>query len=86
MDQPTPQGAWDLAVLGPAIGAFVDRELNKPVQIDPNSQYGMDGQGRLYTIGQPAGQVVAQTSMGGKPVNSQLLLLILIGAFIASRQ
>lgn len=84
MDQLQQQDAWALGGLGYAIGAYVDRELNKPTNISANSAYGIDEQGRLYTLGQPAGQVQASVS-NGKPANPMMLLLILGAVFLATR-
>lgn len=77
-------GAWDLSMLGNAIGQYVDRELNKPTAIASSQNYGIDERGNLYTLGQPAGQVVATTS-NGKPANTTMLLLILGVAFLAMK-
>lgn len=84
MDQTQPQDAWALSMLGTAIGAYVDREINKPTVISNSNNYGMDANGQLYTLGQPAGQVVANTTTG-KPVNTTFLLLIVVGIYLASK-
>jgi hypothetical protein len=83
-DQNQPADAWALSVLGSAIGAYVDREINKPTVIANSNNYGMDANGNLYTLGQPAGQVAANVSTT-KAANMNVLLLILGIAFLASR-
>lgn len=74
---------WALAALGSVIGAYVDREVNKPQVIDNGGGYGIDDQGRMYALGQPTGGYMDPPQ---RPINTTLVLLILGAAFIASRQ
>lgn len=79
------QDPWNLAILGQAIGTYVDREINKPTAIASSQNYGIDQNGQLYTLGQPAGQVAANVSTVKASNNNMMLLLILGVAFLASR-
>lgn len=73
---------WALAQLGNVIGAYVDREINKPTAIETSGGYGISD-GRMYALGQPTGDAVVQPQ---QRADSTLLLLILGIAFLASRQ
>lgn len=85
-DNQPPPDAWALSALGTAIGAYVDREINKPTAIANSGAYGIDERGNLYTLGQPAGQVVSNVSTTGRGVLSPtVLLLILGGLYLASK-
>lgn len=83
-DNSPPPDAWALSMLGSAIGAYVDREINKPTAISSTTAYGVDDRGNLYTLGQPAGQVVSNVSTA-KGLNGTMLLLILGGLYLASK-
>jgi hypothetical protein len=72
---------WALSQLGNVINSYVDREVNKATAIDNSTGYGLDDNGRMYALGQPAyasAPVPAQ-----QPVNSMLLLLVLAAVVIA---
>lgn len=76
-------GAWFLSRLGFAIDTYVDRTLNRPqVVYDAAQAYGVDENGNLYRLGQPAGYGYTPTggtvSVGGNP----LMLLLLIGGLL----
>lgn len=78
--------AWALSMLGGAIGAYVDREINKPTAISSTTAYGVDERGNLYTLGQPAGQVTTSVSTGKVlGMSPTMLLLILGGLYLASK-
>jgi hypothetical protein len=63
MDETQNGGGWDAwaqAITGNAINAAVDRVFHRPQYgSDVGVQYGMDGNGQLYQLGQPNGQVTA---------------------------
>jgi hypothetical protein len=52
--------AWGQAVLGTAINAAVDRYVYGPQTLGDGGQaYGVDQNGRMYTLGQTNGQLSA---------------------------
>ncbi len=72
-----PGGAWAAALLGTALGVYVDRTLNAPQSIASSGAYGIDANGNMYTMGKPT-TTVAMTPVAGKGTGN-LLLLLLIG-------
>ena len=79
-----PNGAWSSSLLGAAIGAYVDRTMNAPQQIAPQSNYGMDASGNLYRLGQPNNYATMTpvSSGGGAPGGNGMLLLMLVVGFV----
>ncbi len=78
---PAPGDAWLGAVLGSAIGVYVDRVVNSPQTLSNNTGYGMGANGQLYQIGQPVGTVT--TTVGtAKPAASPMMLLLVLGVVL----
>ena len=80
-----PGGAWSSSLLGAAIGAYVDRNLNAPQQVAPSIAYGMDASGNLYQLGKPnnyATMTPVSSGGGGAPAGNGMLLLMLVIGFI----
>jgi len=60
--------AWTQAVVGSAIGAYVDRVVARPqLGSDPSQAYGVDDRGNIYRLGQTNAQITAnvQQTQGG---------------------
>lgn len=81
--QNSDAGAWFLSRLGYAIDSYVDRTINRPqVVYDASQAYGVDENGNLYRLGQPANYGYNQTggtvSVGGNP----LMLVLLVGGLL----
>jgi hypothetical protein len=71
--------SWFLARAGNAIDAIVDRQIRQPQYLnDAGQQYGVDGNGNIYQLGQTNGQIVAQVN---RPA-SQISPLLIIGAIV----
>ncbi|WP_373986990.1 hypothetical protein [Duganella sp. BuS-21] len=75
--------AWVLARAGNAIDAIVDRQVRGPQYLnDSGQQFGMDGGGRLYQLGQAGGQVVAQVKQTGPAAINPIFILGLIALVV----
>ena len=72
--QGSDPSAWFSATLGTAIGVYVDRTLNKGLEIPPSTGYGMDDNGNIYTLGQTSQAPAAAR-------NNNTLLLVMLVAF-----
>lgn len=71
--------SWFLARAGNAIDAIVDRQIRQPQYLnDAGQQWGVDGNGNIYQLGQTNGQIVAQVN---KPAH-QISPLLIIGAIL----
>jgi hypothetical protein len=76
-------GAWGLSRLGFAIDTWTDREINRPQKIaQSGAPYGIDQNGNLYEVGKPATVQTVSPVKGG--ANPQMLLLVLVLAYVAS--
>jgi hypothetical protein len=87
MDQTTQAMGWDSwtqAVLGNAVGAWVDREIRAPQRMYDSAQaYGMDANGNLFTLGQTNSQITANVvPTNGAGSFGSLLPWLLIGGVI----
>lgn len=75
--------AWVAARLGNAIDAMTDRTRNQPqMWSDPAQAYGVDQNGRIYTLGQTNGQVSAQVNTGAPAGGNKLLPWLIIAAVV----
>lgn len=71
--------AWSQAVVGTAIGAIVDRVVQRPqLGVDPSQQYGVDDQGRIYQLGKTNAQISAnvQRNDGGSVAGVPVWLIV----------
>ena len=80
LDQ-APDDVWALSQIGNVINAYVDREINKPTAISGTTGYGIDGDGRMYSLGQPTQYAAPPAAQ--QPVNGMLLLLVLAAVVIS---
>jgi hypothetical protein len=80
--------AWLSARAGNAIDALVDRVLNQPqMGYDPAQAYGVDQNGRIYTLGQTNSQIAAQiqTNARGLTISPWLVLAVIALVVIESK-
>jgi hypothetical protein len=87
MDETQTSGAgwdsWLAARVGNAIDAATDRALNRPqLGSDPGQAYGVDQNGRIYTLGQTNGQIQAQVQTGAQTSLGALMPWLIIGAVV----
>jgi hypothetical protein len=86
MDDTTQSGgidAWVMARVGNAIDVYTDRALNRPQTIyDPAQAYGMDQNGRIYTLGQTNGQITAQVQTQAGSLGSMMPWLLVAGVVL----
>jgi hypothetical protein len=80
LDTDSGTQTWALSRLGYGIDALIDREINKPTAIANSGAYGIDNQGRIYTVGQP---LPAATVAPRQPINTTLVLLVLAAVYLA---
>lgn len=67
--------SWFLARAGNAIDAIVDRQIRQPQYLnDAGQQYGVDGNGRIYQLGQTNGQIVAQVNRPATTISPVLII------------
>lgn len=71
--------SWFLARAGNAIDAIVDRQIRQPQYLnDAGQQWGVDGNGNIYQLGQTNGQIVAQVNRPAQQISP----LLIIGAIV----
>jgi hypothetical protein len=85
MDETSNGGmdSWMSARLGNAIDALTDRALNRPqMGSDPAQAYGVDQNGRIYTLGQVNGQISAQVNTAAPVGSNKLMPWLIIAAVV----
>lgn len=81
--QPMGWDSWTQAVVGNAVGAWVDREFRVPQRMyDPAQAYGVDANGNLFTLGQTNSQITANVVPTRGDAFGGLLPWLLIGGVI----